>query len=54
MRAGYVTGNGEQVNGAAVGVGIRYQRFDVGIAKSLASNISDVTEPVHVTFALVF
>lgn len=54
VRAGYVRGNGEQVNGAAVGVGIRYARFDLGIAKSLASNITDVTEPVHVTFGLVF
>ncbi len=54
VRAGYVRGNGEQVDGAAVGVGIRYTRFDLSIAKSLASNIADVAEPVHVTFGLVF
>ncbi len=53
VRAGYVIGNGEQVDGAAVGVGIRYDRFDLGIAKSLASNIAQDTEPVHVTFGFV-
>jgi hypothetical protein len=52
LRAGYVISNGEQVDGAAVGVGIRYSRFDLGLAKSLSSNISDDTEPVHVTFGL--
>lgn len=54
VRAGYVIGNGEQVDGAAVGVGLRYTRFDLSIAKSLAANIADVNEPVHVTFGLVF
>ena len=54
VRAGYVIGNGEQVDGAAVGVGIRYNRFDLGIAKSLASNVTSETEPVHVTFELGF
>jgi hypothetical protein len=54
LRAGYVIGNGEQVDGAAVGVGIRYNRFDLGIAKSLASNIAQDTEPVQVTFGLIF
>ena len=54
VRAGYVKGNGEQLDGAAVGVGLRYDRFDLGVAKSLVSNITQETEPVHVTFALVF
>ena len=55
VRAGYVSGNGEQLDGAAVGVGLRYDRFDLGIAKSLASNnITNETEPVHVTFGLFF
>ena len=53
-RAGYVKGNGEQLDGAAVGVGFRYDRFDVGVAKSLAATIIDESEPVHVTFGLVF
>ena len=54
LRAGYVRGNGEQVNGAAMGVGIAYDRFDLSIAKSLTSNITGVSEPVHVTFGLGF
>ena len=54
VRAGYVNGNDEQVDGAAVGVGLSYDRFDLGVAKSLASNIADETEPVHVTFGLRF
>ena len=54
VRAGYVRGNGEQVNGAAIGVGIGYDRFDLSIAKSLASTITGVAEPVHVTFSLGF
>ena len=53
LRAGYVIGNGEQVDGAAVGVGIRYNRFDLGIAKSLASNVTPDIEPVHVSFGLI-
>ena len=54
VRAGYVRGNGEQVNGAAIGVGIGYERFDLSIAKSLTSNITGVSEPVHITFGLGF
>jgi len=54
VRAGYVRGNGEQLDGAAVGVGLRYERFDLGVAKSLASNITGEAEPVHVTFGLLF
>jgi hypothetical protein len=54
VRAGYVKGNGEQLDGAAVGVGLRYQRFDLAVAKSLASNITGEAEPVHVTFGLLF
>jgi hypothetical protein len=53
LRAGYVIGNDEQVDGAAVGVGIRYNRFDLAIAKSLASNIAQDIEPVHVSFGLI-
>ena len=51
LRAGYVW-NGPQVDGAAVGVAIRYNRFDLGVAKSLASNIAQDVEPVHVSFRL--
>jgi hypothetical protein len=54
VRAGYVRGNGEQVDGAAIGVGIEYDRFDLSIAKSLAANITGVSDPVHVTFGIGF
>jgi hypothetical protein len=55
VRAGYVAGDIEQVNGAAVGAGIRYQSFDVAIAKSLAdSGLEGDSEPVHITFSVLF
>ncbi len=55
VRAGYVAGDVEQVNGAAVGAGLRYQSFDVAIAKSLAdSGLEGDSEPIHVTFAVLF
>jgi hypothetical protein len=55
VRAGYVVGDVEQVNGAAVGAGLRYQSFDVAIAKSLAdSGLEGDSEPVHITFAVLF
>lgn len=55
VRAGYVAGDVEQVNGAAVGAGLRYQSFDVAIAKSLAdSGLEGDSEPVHITFAVLF
>jgi hypothetical protein len=55
LRAGYVMGDIGQENGARVGLGLSYQRFDLSIAKSLAvSTLTGETEPVHVTFAIRF
>lgn len=55
VRAGYVSGQLDHTDGAAVGIGLHYQRFELGIAKSLASSaISGETEPVHVTFGVGF
>lgn len=55
LRAGYVLGDLDQEAGARVGLGLRYERFDLAIAKSLAvSTITGETEPVHVTFSIVF
>lgn len=54
VRAGHVIGNGVQVDGSAVGVGIRYTRFDVGVAKSLAAGLVQESEPMHVTFGFIF
>lgn len=55
VRAGYVSGQLDHTDGAAVGIGIHYQRFELGIAKSLVSSaISGETEPVHVTLGVGF
>lgn len=55
LRAGYVVGDLEQEDGARVGLGLRYERFDLSIAKSLAvSTLTGESEPVHVTFSILF
>jgi hypothetical protein len=55
LRAGYVFGDLDQEAGARVGLGLRYERFDLAIAKSLAvSTLTGETEPVHVTFSILF
>jgi hypothetical protein len=62
LRAGYVLADpldkiegADPEDGARVGLGIRFERLDLSIAKSLAvSNVTGETEPVHVTFAIAF
>lgn len=55
LRAGYVVGDINAESGARVGLGLRYQRFDLSIAKSLAvSTLTGETEPVHVSFSVIF
>lgn len=55
LRAGYVWSELEQQDGARVGLGLRYERFDLAIAKSLVvSTLTGETEPVHVTFSIGF
>ena len=54
VRSGYVRGEVGQADGLAVGVGLRYERFDIGLAKSLAGSITGESEPVHVSFGIVF
>jgi len=54
LRTGYVIGDLDQEAGARVGLGLRYERFDLAIAKSLAVSITGETEPVHVSFSIVF
>jgi hypothetical protein len=55
LRAGYVLGDLDQEAGGRVGLGLRYERFDLSIAKSLAvSTLTGETEPVHVTFSIIF
>ncbi len=40
--------------GIAVGVGLRYNRFDIAVGKTFASNLVDDSDPVQVTFGLRF
>lgn len=55
LRAGYVWSELTQEDGGRVGLGLRYERFDLSIAKSLAvSTLTGETEPVHVTFSIGF
>lgn len=58
LRAGYVWADalsGEAEQGGRVGLGLRYERFDLAIAKSLAvSPIADETDSIHVTFSVDF
>ncbi len=55
LRAGYVFGEEGQERGARVGMGIRYQRFDLAVAKSLASTtLAGEPEPFHVTLSTAF
>ncbi len=54
VRAGYGQGTAGQTGGAAVGVGLRYERFELALGKTLAGSLTDEGEPVHVTFGIVF
>lgn len=55
LRAGYVLGDLDQEDGARVGLGLRFERFELALAKSLAvSTLTGETEPVHVTFSILF
>lgn len=54
VRSGYVRGEVGQADGFAVGFGLRFERFDLGLAKSLAGSIAGEREPVHVSFGIVF
>ena len=55
VRAGYVWGGELHLDGAAVGVGLRYDRIDLGIAKSLGTTtLAGESEPVQVTLGILF
>jgi hypothetical protein len=55
IRAGYILGDRHEIDGAAVGFGVRYERFELGIARSLArGGPAAASEPVHVTLGLSF
>ena len=54
VRSGYVQGEVGQADGMAIGVGLRYERFELGLAKNLAGSITGESEPVHVSFGILF
>ncbi len=55
LRAGYVAGKFDQTNGASVGVGFGFDRFELNLAKSLTrSVVTGESQPVHVTLAVAF
>ncbi|MDX1493545.1 MAG: hypothetical protein R3253_05780 [Longimicrobiales bacterium] len=55
VRSGYVWSDLPSEDGGRVGLGLRYERFDLAIAKSLAvSPLPDETDAVHVTFSIGF
>lgn len=53
LRAGYGT-NGDQPSGTSIGLGLRLERFDISVAKSLAASTAGLPEPVDVSFSVVF
>lgn len=53
-RAGYVRNSDTQVDGAAVGMGLRYESFDLAIAKSLKESRLVDQEPIHISFGFIF
>ena len=55
VRAGYGQQQSGQSAGASVGLGIRYEQFDLGVAKRLSgSSLTGESEPVHISFGVVF
>jgi len=54
LRSGYVDGEVGQADGFAVGVGLRYEKFELGLGKNLAGSITGDSEPIHVSFGIVF
>ena len=61
VRAGYVGGRlgrtdsaNVGVNGATVGVGFRFDRFDVNLAKYLSRSALQESQPVHVSLGVSF
>ena len=55
VRAGYVFGELDQTDGAAIGLGLQFDRFDLGIARSLAAaDIGQESEPFYFTLGLAF
>ncbi|HET9440423.1 MAG TPA: hypothetical protein VFO52_09640, partial [Longimicrobiales bacterium] len=56
LRAGHASSaNGVASGGTGLGVGLRYQRFTVGVAKTFTtSSLDPEGEPVHISFGVRF
>lgn len=55
VRGGLVFGNQRQTDGAALGLGLRYERVELGIARSVARGGPMVDqEPIHLTLGFSF
>ena len=55
LRAGYVAGQLDQIDGATVGLGFRFDRFDLNLAKYLTrSMVTQESQPVHVSLGVSF
>lgn len=55
VRSGYVWSDLPSEDGGRVGLGIHYERFDLSIAKSLATTpLAEESDAVHVTFSIGF
>ena len=55
VRAGYAYGSDGEAGGPALGLGLRFNRFDLAIAWSLTrTSLSTGSEPVHVSLGVVF
>lgn len=53
LRAGYTLGEG-LASGAAIGLELRYDRFDVGVSRSFINTSFEDDEPFQVTFGINF
>jgi hypothetical protein len=53
VRAGYASGSG-RASGAGVGIGLRYDRFELGIARSFVGAAGGGQDPFQITFAVGF
>jgi len=54
LRASYSSEGMKEFDESAVGVGLRYQRFELSVARSFTSSVVQDTEPVYVSFGISF
>jgi hypothetical protein len=55
VRGGYVTGQPAGLDGASVGFGFRFDRFELDLARGLPrGSIASQQEPTHLTFGVRF